>query len=165
MSSRLSQALRELAAALEETESEKWELVSGAPEAPKEAAIPEVKSGDLPGRRDPPQSVLVVLTWCTTWIGGTTSWWLTLRVSWATSVDQRLQHGPVWKSASEAGSLQDQEQGLAGWKARRKPRRFGRKPMGRNRCPICECERWWMEQLLSDINEDGSFEVASYLRA
>lgn len=45
MSSRLSQALRELAAALEETESEKWELVSGAPEAPKEAATPEVKSG------------------------------------------------------------------------------------------------------------------------
>ena len=45
MSSRLSQALRELAAAVEETESEKWELVSGAPEAPKEAATPEVKSG------------------------------------------------------------------------------------------------------------------------
>ena len=115
MSSRLS--LRELAAALEEILH-------------------------LPGRRDPPQSVLVVLTWCTTWIGGTTSWWLTLRVSWATSVDQRLQHGPVWQSASEAGSLQDQEQGFAGWKARRKPRRFGRKPMGRNRCPICECEQW-----------------------
>ena len=46
MPSRLSQALRDLAAALEEAESEQWEVVSGGSQAPNEIPAPEVKSGE-----------------------------------------------------------------------------------------------------------------------